>query len=412
MSDDKLTTWVNHQNLLAFFLCSTLLVLPIWEFPKLLFLLLFLLTALYSIYKQRKTLHLNSLDLVLIVWLFSGFVIAWFAPLDYKQWKGALSHIFIPIVLFFLRHLNLSQKASLILLMTSLIATLIATIQAYWYLYSGQEQTLMLNSVGHVNHSAIYLTESFVIALAFGLCSPFETCFYKGLNAFILGFLVVAIIYTDSRGALICTMLIAVALTSCNVSHSKKPLFMALFLVVITFSALFIWKPPIVSKTLKQTDAGQFLPERIKIWNSAMLIWRNNPAFGVGMRNYSRVNQVLQTQWLKKENARFSFDRYLPYSHAHNLFLNTLAEQGLFGLSLLVMILAYLIFSYAKYRPKPQDDQFHWLIWIAGAGNLLVVCLIGLVNTTLHHEHGLLFAVVTGLWLSHIRKNQQKQTRL
>ena len=45
-------------------------------------------------------------------------------------------------------------------------------------------------------------------------------------------------------------------------------------------------------------------------------------------------------QWRAEEGKPFDPAQYLPYNHAHNLFVNTLAERGATGLAVLLAVLA------------------------------------------------------------------------
>jgi len=43
-------------------------------------------------------------------------------------------------------------------------------------------------------------------------------------------------------------------------------------------------------------------------------------------------------------------------------------------------------------------------LWGSAAAAFMVTAAAGLVNTTLHHEHGILAALLLGLWLSQLHK--------
>jgi O-antigen ligase len=94
-------------------------------------------------------------------------------------------------------------------------------------------------------------------------------------------------------------------------------------------------------------------------------------------------------------------DRYASlFPHGHSLYLNSLAERGLVGvLPLAAVLIAWPVWLVRR-RPRPSDGDYDWLLWGAAAGAWLVTVLAGLVNTTLHHEHGLLAAIFLGLWLA------------
>ena len=43
----------------------------------------------------------------------------------------------------------------------------------------------------------------------------------------------------------------------------------------------------------------------------------------------------------------------------------------------------------------------HWLLWCGAASALATAVIVGLTNTTLHHEHGLLSTMLLGMWLGY-----------
>jgi hypothetical protein len=65
----------------------------------------------------------------------------------------------------------------------------------------------------------------------------------------------------------------------------------------------------------------------------------------------------------------------------------------------MAMLLALLL-SLIRERPPAADDDEAWLSWGGAASAWIVTCGVGLVNTTFHHEHGILAALLFGLWLS------------
>ena len=61
----------------------------------------------------------------------------------------------------------------------------------------------------------------------------------------------------------------------------------------------------------------------------------------------------------------------------------------------------FVLNSLRHYRLKYPENE--WII-VSAIGAVLVTLGIGLVNTTLHHEHGILTMFVIGLLISQFRK--------
>ena len=75
-------------------------------------------------------------------------------------------------------------------------------------------------------------------------------------------------------------------------------------------------------------------------------------------------------------------------------------ERGLIGsLPFAAVLIAWLVTLIGR-RPRAADDDETWLAWGSATGAWVVTMGVGLVNTTLHHEHGILAALLLGLWQS------------
>jgi hypothetical protein len=74
--------------------------------------------------------------------------------------------------------------------------------------------------------------------------------------------------------------------------------------------------------------------------------------------------------------------------------------------ALAAMLLAALV-ALVRRRPRPGDPDLAWLLWGGAASAWFVTAGVGAVNTTLHHEHGLLSALLFGLWLSTLHARRE-----
>jgi len=67
--------------------------------------------------------------------------------------------------------------------------------------------------------------------------------------------------------------------------------------------------------------------------------------------------------------------------------------------ALAALLLAWL-WSLARRRPSPPEGDTRWLLWGAALAAWFITVMVGVVNTTLHHEHGILAMLLLGAWLS------------
>ncbi len=92
------------------------------------------------------------------------------------------------------------------------------------------------------------------------------------------------------------------------------------------------------------TDANFAVLERLAHWDAALKMWADSPWLGVGPGNYAVVyDQFRLPQW----------DQAL--GHAHNIYLNTLAESGLIGLAGFMLLWGGLaLWLWGKVRRSPH----------------------------------------------------------
>ena len=84
------------------------------------------------------------------------------------------------------------------------------------------------------------------------------------------------------------------------------------------------------------------------------------------------------------------------FSHAHNLFLTQLIEQGIVGLlAMLYFFLLVLLKIISIWRADP-DHSPGWA-WYGGIGGFAIPIIAGLFNTPFYQEHAMLAMLVMGM---------------
>jgi O-antigen ligase len=381
-------------------LTGFILTLPLLEAPKTLCLLLFFAASAYGLWRHNQSTLWRGDDLLLLLWMLSGFVVAFFAGLHNKEWGGANGPLLFGLLLLFLKHSHFNSKQIDWLFYAILLSTLIANSYGLWQLLvSGQKKALELKSVGHVNHSAIYLCLNFAAALAMTLTLKRHSAACKVFILACVLLTAVSVVLSNSRATIATMGLIALSFGMVWIKRSKWPLVLLLLSVAAAAGSLYFNHARVVQKHQIHT-MHSFLGERQSIWNSAVLIWRHNPLFGIGIKNYGEASPQIQEQWLAQEGQHYDGKQYLAYAHAHSFYLTNLAEQGLFGLGTTLAVLLRIAWLLYRRRPRAADGDDYWMVWLAAFGTLQVVLLNGIFNTTLHHEHGLLSVLLLGLWWS------------
>ncbi len=122
---------------------------------------------------------------------------------------------------------------------------------------------------------------------------------------------------------------------------------MGIFVAYFILSVIFI-VPPFRERlfspgTVTPTSWG----DRVPMWDSAFSIFKKFPFFGVGPGNYATYMYKVVPENLYKEG--------LHHLHAHDTFLEILAETGLFGL-LSFLFIFFTFFKYMIKRIKKRED--------------------------------------------------------
>ncbi|MCS6827162.1 MAG: O-antigen ligase family protein, partial [Caldilinea sp.] len=137
------------------------------------------------------------------------------------------------------------------------------------------------------------------------------------------------------------------------------------------------------------TDENFAVVERLAHWVAARRMWERSPWFGVGVGNYAAVYpEVRLPRWED------------PLGHAHNIYLNMLAETGLLGFAVFLTLWGVVV-AWSRRRSRsgsPVDGQQRWRAAVA-------VGVLGLVaHLAVHSLVDNLFVrgvlVYIGLWFA------------
>ena len=169
---------------------------------------------------------------------------------------------------------------------------------------------------------------------------------------------ITSIFLTGERSNTIKSVFALILFYALNKNFSIKQKFLSFFIfLLISFSSLFYINNfiPAEKQSFLQNRYGEqflnnfyseekrekFFKENIyiNIYRSGINVFKNYPFFGVGTKNYR-----VETCKLKKETDVY----YLCITHPHNIYVEFLAEHGLFGAILVLSILFFLLFRILK----------------------------------------------------------------
>jgi len=349
-------------------------------------------------------------DTLFAAWIASGFLSAAFAGLEQSEWRGAGDLLRYGSVLWLVKRAGYGPR-ELRWLLGVLVASTVAGLGFGYYqlLVSGKRRFLELHSVGHVNHTAIYL------AIMLGACAAWIFARWKSwpvnrrTTALAIGVLVLAsLVVTQSRGAVGVGLLVVPILAAAWWPRWRTPLVASVAAIAVTLALAVGFGAEVVRKQQDREQERNVLAFRDGVWRAAMVAWEKFPLFGVGMDNYSGITPERMEKWRQDAGKPYDASQYSRFPHGHSLFFNTMAERGLVGTAALAAVLTAWLVALVRRRPRPQDPDHDWLLWGAAGSGWLVTVGAGMVNTTLHHEHGILATLLLGLWLCGLRGRDTK----
>lgn len=266
----------------------------------------------------------------------------------------------------------LDKKAIKTIALIVIVSTAIGAIWGITGYVTGKSATIELNSVGHINHSAIYLALALVLAIPFlRLLEGRPEKIFISLSSLII---LTTLILTSSRATILG---IATALIVMSVFTKWKRQLAYVFTAIIVVTVIILISVPGLQLLQKNTLLSDMsLISRIKLWGNAWEMFISHPLLGVGSKHFRFYNT-------------FEFG-----SHAHNLYFNTIAQLGIVGFISLMLLFYHIVKSLKASYGKN-------LLWHASLGAFTVVLVNGIFNTTLHTEHGLLFALITAMAANH-----------
>jgi O-antigen ligase len=350
-------------------------------------------------------------DTLIVAWIGSAYLAALFPGLGGNAWSKTGDLATQTLILWLVMRAGYSEMELRWVLGTLVLSTIAGIAYGYWRIWTGAGKTglLQLYSVGQVNHTAIYL------AIMLGVCASWLFARWHGWRAgrralalAVIALMLVAVAATTSRGALAVGFLLLLILAAAWWPRWRVPLAASVLAIAITSALLIGFNSGVVRKQIEYVATQKnSLSFRDDIWRMGIAAWEKYPWFGVGKDNYGQITHELVRGWRAQAGKDFDARLYMREPHAHSLYVNTLAERGGVGFAALAALLIAWLAALVRHRPRPADSDFAWLAWGGAASAWAVTAGVGVVNTTFHHEHGLLAALLLGLWLSTLRPRRE-----
>ena len=316
--------------------------------------------------------------------------------------RGELIHVLVYASLFFAIVNNAHRQDATQVIVCALVclAMTISGYALYQYLSGTTRVWHLYNTYPHrgtgtyinPNHLGGFLEMVLPLALAFTLVSRF-----KAVSRILLGYAALVILagiaVTNSRGSWLSTagtVLLFFVLMAFNRAHRVPAL--ALLILIVGGCVLLLPKSRMIHNRAQVVVNGKLDDDkRFDLWRSAISVWRENIWWGGGPAHYNERFRAYRPR-----------DVQAQPDHAHNDYLDALADYGIAGAIIiaaaLALVFAGVVATWRKVRPAARDigqkvgSNKYAFIFGASLG-LLAIMLHSVVDFNLHIPANAILAV-------------------
>jgi O-antigen ligase len=361
-----------------------------------------------------KWTHWDNLFLTIVLSAFSSSLFAGMPGLE--EWKGYLVFLTGILTGWFLSRAEYSQENYYGLFKLIILSTIPPLLWGlYQYLIAHTKNTFELNSVGHVNHSAIYLVIIYGASLAWFLSylnlDKLKIKLYN-LHFISLGILsficYLGLIYGQSRAAYGIGIILSILIINCILKSKKNKMIANIFFMVLVLLSIIL-KPAVIEKQITNQKANNVLSYRDKVWNVSLEASRFSPLLGIGLSNWHFITLEQLKKSVEDRQGKFDKNNYFFPGHSHNLYLSALVERGIVGLLVTLIFMTFWLRHIFKTYILASKSQKSLCLWSGSVSAWVATFGIGLVNTTFHHEHAILACLFLGAFLSYSNQFLEKK---
>jgi O-antigen ligase len=264
------------------------------------------------------------------------------------------------------------------------------------FLANGQFVGRVQGSFGHPNQYGGFIAVLLPVTIAVCLGRGFPS----GLR-WLAGFAALAALpalnYSYARGA-IGALLIGSLIWLCLFKPKA-----AGFVALSTLIVVLVVAPVQLKDRFSTQDQAGAVSIRADIWGAALDIYSERPLLGAGPNNFPVAYKGLPSTLANASQRQLLHNELLlipPY--AQNLYLNVLAEEGLFGIVALVILLTYAVMT--AYRGCRLSDRRGRMLGFGLGIGIVALLIHSIVEVTLTTPlmlplSALIAAMAVWLWL-------------
>ena len=310
--------------------------------------------------------------------------------------------------------LGYSQNQRRVLMAAVIIGGIAAVGESFWIWSVNGKEYPEFRSVGHVNHSALYMVG--VLAASFACLRDRQRWMWAlgiaGIAASFAYFVPSKSMVAMGAGLVVSAVGLSMIL--------RQFLFRAAILgsvvaVAVAFVGMLATPPAqgFRSELMGRFNAESLLSYRDNILFAALEVYDRNPIFGTGVRTFNlatdeavvRAELAAEGRDFESEASRF----YFQPGHGHNLWTTLLVERGIVGVLAVTAYLALGLFTFARLYRDLADDPDRQAAAKLGLLVIIYLVLAGLGNTTMIVEHGQAAMLLVAIAWGASRQGQSNQ---
>jgi len=405
-------------------LAALLFTLPLFEVPKHLFWLAWVIVAGRALWRERGAPGgaLSVWDAVFAA-LLGAVLLAGLGTDAPPGWRAAGDILRLVSVPWLMLRRGYRAADCRLPLLAALAGTGLASLWGMVRVLRADTPVfLQLNSVGHVNHSAIYLAMS--VGLALAAWAGFAARASGRVRWLIAGSGLIgllALFVSGSRAAMLALVVLlgVVAWITpfplAQPARDRRRFRLGLVAMAVAALAGYLALVGLSGRSLQPDgagligkfrlqagDTGGLSSHRDRLGRLALAAGLAHPVFGLGVDGFGRLTPARVCAEIAPPPPGRDCDTsmYTFSAHAHSLYGTVFAEQGGLGLAAVLALLAAWAARLRGSLARARADRHAAAVWLAALSGLVITAVAGLLNTTLHHEHGLLAMSCLGLLLS------------
>jgi len=336
---------------------------------------------------------LGILSILYIYFMLSYFIsnqtLTNFFSYEFLRYDGSFFFCYIPFFALAVPYFDYKKVSNLYFKFIFFTFSLFSLIAIYIYIskdffmffkHQGTGDTFTALNYAHNASGSVYAVVS-IFLIVFFLREQKRKL--KILYAIMLVLCLVGLLLTKSRGSYVGFVVGALVILWFNFRSIKKFIISILTIIIISIPLIFVsdaFKRIMQIFNFKEANISW----RFVLWERALYMFRQSPIFGIGFGRFNDVDFLgnLNDFSFEKLHVFIGYPKIVSFfmetkydfsnAHAHNSYLQYLAETGIVGLGLLIFFWVF-VFKKILRAYNTVGDEFSKKIFLCSLGSIVAL---------------------------------------